>query len=196
MRDEMNMLREVSSTAAAHGSNALSEMLNKKIILRLPVVDTIKQDSSMEVSNEVVISLQTRILTGLEGKLLLIFEEKSAFRLVTLCYQNNKASSGVLTEVGLSVLKEIGNVVVSSYAGALSVFLKKVVVPSTPTLISGPLSEIIDSALSGKGQDYTVIIDTFFSVVEEEIKGRMELILTQRAMQNIRDACKDMLGSV
>jgi len=39
MKDEMDILREISSIAAGHGSIALSEMMGKKLNLELPSLE-------------------------------------------------------------------------------------------------------------------------------------------------------------
>ncbi|MCD6228477.1 MAG: chemotaxis protein CheC [Candidatus Omnitrophica bacterium] len=198
MRDEMDVLKEVATIAAAHGSNALSEILKRTIKLNLPLVTTVTPDNlEKEIdSDEIVLSVQSRILSGIEGKVLLVLEEKSAFRLINICYKGeDKVSSGFLTEVGLSVVKEIGNVVIGSYVGALSMFLKLLIVPSIPTLISGPLYEIVSSALSLE-KEHILMIEAVFEESEEKIKGKMYFVLTQRGREIINQACDKILESL
>ena len=74
MKDEMDILREVSSIAAAHGSRALSEMLKKRINLSLPSLESVKpRDLSSKISTDMpVISVQSRILSGIPGSIILI----------------------------------------------------------------------------------------------------------------------------
>jgi len=198
MRDEMDVLKEVATIAAAHGSNALSEILKRTIKLSLPLVTTVTPDNlEKEIdSDEIVLSVQSRILSGIEGKVLLVLEEKSAFRLINICCKGeDKATSGFLTEVGLSAVKEIGNVVIGSYVGALSMFLKLLIVPSIPTLISGPLYEVVSSALSLE-KEHILMIEAVFEESEEKIKGKMYFVLTQRGREIINQACDKILESL
>ena len=44
MKDEMDILREVSTTASAHGSTALSSMLGKAIHIKLPVLGDMQDE--------------------------------------------------------------------------------------------------------------------------------------------------------
>ena len=200
MKDEMDILREVSSIAAAHGSRALSEMLKKRINLSLPNLESVRpRDLNSKISTDTpVISVQSRILSGTSGNIILILEEQSAFQLVSICYSNNqKDKPGAFTEMGLSVIKEIGNVVIGSYAGALSIFLKAPVVPSIPTLINGPLAEIIHSVTSSYDKEESILlIEAFFEEVERRIKGGLYFILTPAAMKEIQEACKKILKSL
>ncbi len=200
MKDEMDILREVSSIAAAHGSRALSEMLKKKINLTLPSLESLRpQQLTAKIATDTpVVSVQSRILSGISGSVVLILEEQSAFQLISICYTNHgKEKPAQFTEMGFSVIKEIGNVVIGSYAGALSIFLKTPVVPSIPTLINGPLAEIIHSVASPYDEeDYVLLIEAFFEEVERRIKGGLYFVLTPQAMREIQGACKKILESL
>ena len=124
--------------------------------------------------------------------------EQSAFQLVTICYANNdKNKPEAFTEMGLSIIKEIGNVVIGSYAGALSIFLKAPVVPSIPTLMNGPIAEILHSVTSPYDDDDSIVlIEAFFEEVERRIKEGLYFILTPVAMKEIQEACKKILSNI
>ena len=202
MKDEMDILREVSSIAAAHGSKALSEMLKKRINLSLPNLESLRPNALIsKISTDTpVISVQSRVLSGVSGSIILILEEQSAFQLVNICYSNNNNSTDkpdAFTEMGFSVIKEIGNVVIGSYAGALSIFLKAPVIPSIPTLINGPLAEIIHSVTVPYNDEESILfIEAFFEEVERRIQGGLYFILTPAAMKMIQESCKKILNSL
>jgi len=200
MKDEMDILREVSSIAAAHGSRALSEMLKKKINLTLPYLESLQptQLKSKISTATSVIGIQSRILSGISGSVVLVLEEGSAFQLINVCYpSSNERKVETFTEMGLSVIKEIGNVVIGSYTGALSIFLKTPVIPSIPTLINGPLTEIISSVVSPyNGDDCILLIEAFFEEIERRVKGGLYFIFTPQTMREIQEACKKILKSL
>ena len=200
MKDEMDILREVSSIAAAHGGVALSEMLQRKISLELPSLETA---SPNEVFHKIpigkpVISVQCRILSGIPGSIILIFEEESAFELINMCYPGDDAHKKEgITEVGFSVLKEIGNIVIGSYVGALSIILKTPIIPSIPTLINGPLREALGTfASSYDTEDYVLLIEAFFEEVDKKVKGKLYFILTPKTIKEIQVACKRLLEDI
>ena len=43
MKDEMDILKEISTTAAAHGSSALYKMLGHKVSLELPRLSAVNK---------------------------------------------------------------------------------------------------------------------------------------------------------
>ena len=201
MKDKMDILKEVGTTAAAHGSTALSEILNRRITLSAPQVQIIPSSHVLETIKieSLTIALQSHILSGLKGKIIYILEEKSAFKLIDI-YQNFTSmpkERSIFTEMSMSLIKEIGNVVISSYAGALGFFLKKVIIPSLPVLINAPFEEIA-KILSGSynSDDYVLIIESLFQEPQENIKGNFWLILTREAADEIKNACEKILKDI
>jgi len=197
MQDEMDILREVGSIAAAHGGIAMSEILGRKIMLNVPSIDII---SCSEVCRRVTtgkigVAVFTKI-TEVEGELAFILDEKSAFKLVDLSYKMRPEDkkSGVLTEMGMSFIKEVGNMILGYYISALSMILKKLILPMIPTLISGPMEQIMNTVLSCHGVDeYAVLMEAVFEEPHEKIKGSFYLVLTPLAASRIQDACKNIL---
>ena len=200
MKDEMDILREVGSISAAHGSIALSEILGRRIKLPMPSLDFIPSGMIMDklIPTQVVVGVYGHILTGLKGNILFVLDEKSAFKLVDMCYKVNPADkkSGILTEMGLSVIKEVGNVVIASYIGALSMILKTLIIPSIPTLMSGPIQQIMHVAISSyDAEEYFLLVETVFEEPNEKITGSFYLILNPEATEYIQDTCKKYLNS-
>jgi len=196
MRDDMDMLREICSIASAHGSRALSEMLGKRINVVMPNMEAMQsgQLPSTIFLDKVVVSVQAKILNGIPGSIIMFYEESSAFELIRMCCPAEECHSGMLTEMGFSALKEIGNVVMGSFAGALSIILKKPVVPSIPTLLNGPARDILENAASAQGvKGYVILVETCFEEEEKKVKGSLCFIIPEGALREIQNACKRML---
>jgi len=201
MKDEMDILKEVSITAAAHGSIALSEILKRRIILKLPSLEILPaEEVSKQINIEgMVLTMQVQILSGLEGKIVFLLEEKSAFRLIDICYKTNEEykKSGHFTEMGMSIIKEVGNIIISAYINSLSFFIKKLIIPSFPILINAPITEIISMLTTDcKQENYILLIETIFAEEKEKISGTFWLILTPQSAQEIKQIGKKMLESI
>jgi len=198
MQDELDILREVGSIASAHGSIALSDILGRKINLSLPSVDTIPCNGVSTTINieNIGISVISKLLTGLKGKVIFLLDEKNAFKLIDLSYKirGEDKKAGVLTEMGVSLIKEIGGIVIGAYVSALGIMFKRLILPSPPTLISGTMEEILSIIISTSGaEDYILLIEAVFEESQEKIKGGFYLVLTPEAASDIKGACKRML---
>lgn len=201
MQDELDILREVGSIAAAHGSIALSEILGRKINLTMPSLDFVSLGGTstkidLERSGIAVI---VRGLTGLKGQSAFVLDEKNAFKLIDLSYRigQDDKKMGILTEVGISTLKEIGNIVISAYLNAVGMILKRVILSLPPTLISGTLDEIFNIILSAsESGDFAFLIEAIFEEPQDKIRGGFYLVLTPEAACDIRETCKRMLANL
>ncbi len=205
MKDELDILREVGSTAAAHGSTALSELLKTKVTLSMSRIDVVScEDISSKIeSGWVGVGIISRIIIGLQGDVMFMLDEKNAFKIVGLSYKikgeediKEKDKTRFVTEVGLSLIKEVGNIVTITYLNTLSLMLNRVIIPYPPTLISGTVDYVLELLIAAyKEEDYVFLIETFFEGKERNIKGNFFLILTPKAAKDIRETCKEMLDS-
>ena len=195
----MDILREVGSIAAGQGSIALSEILGKKIKLEMPVLDVLESGAVLKKlgENPVVVTIFSNILTGLEGRILFLLDEKSAYKLADMCYRINPENKkcSVFTEMGVSLIKVVGNVVISSFIGALSMILRILIIPSIPTMVNGPIQEILGMIIASDN-DYVLFTETVFEEPEEKITGSFYMVLSPDAAKFIQDSCKKLLESI
>lgn len=200
MKDKLDILKEIGNISAAHGSTALAEILGRKINLRVPSMDIVPcVDLPKTINAEgTVISLQTNILTGLRGKVFFILDEKSTYQLVDLCYKpTGEIKKGSLfTEMSLSLIKEIGSVVISSYIYSLGYYLRKLIIPSLPILINAPFTEVIKLAIGDVKDDYILAIESIFEEPQANLKGNFWLLLSHEAAEDIQNACETYLDDL
>ena len=201
MQDEMDILKEVGTIAAAHGGIALSEILDRRINLIIPSVDMVScsQMSNKLGKGKLGIAVIFKLLTGLKGDAVFILDEQNAFKLISMSHKtkNDERSPAVLTEVGLSALKEIGNIVTGAYLSAIGIMLKKVILTYPPTLISGTVDEVFNLALaSSKSDDFALLIEAIFEEADEKIEGGFYLIISEESAADIKTACKQMLEDI
>ena len=199
MKDEMDILKEVGGIAAAHGSTALSEMLGRKVNLSVP---TVMLASAKHMNEKISTSgssliLQTYILTGLKKEtLFIILNEKAAYRMVDICCHIENIKGGAFTEMAMSLIKEIGNVVNSAYIAALGHFLNRVIIPSIPVLINAPFSEVTRLISTHYADENSILIESVFEAPKENITGNIWLILTPPTAEEIKQACKRTLDNI
>jgi len=197
MPEEIDILKEVGIITAGHGSVALSNILERKITLDVPSVNII---SSEEIpkhieTERISMAVFSRIFEGLEGGGAFILDGKNALKLIDLSYKikQDTGQLGGLVETGLSLIKDIGNIIVDSYLNALGSIFKKVIIPSIPTLISGTIGEILYLMLSPYGaKEYACLIETIFEEPREKIRGGFYLILSPQGIKDVRNACELM----
>lgn len=198
MQDEMDILKEIGTTAAAYGSTALSEILGRKITLSVPSIDIIScLNIEQRLSFEgIVVSLQSQILSGIEGRVIFLLGEKNVYKLIDLYYKPTEdiKKGSIFTEMGISLIKEIGGVIISAYVSALGHFLGRLLIPSLPVLINAPLQDIIRIiSTTCTEREYIMLIESIFEEVKEGIRGNFWLALTPQAVEEIQNVCRKIL---
>lgn len=197
MQDELDILREVGSIAAAQASNALSEFMKTKITLSLPSIDIVDLSALAETTRiqTIAIAVICRIHVGLPGQIAMLLDEKNAFKVLNLsCTMTDEIKqAGVFTEIGLSFMKEVGNIAIGSYVLAMSQLLKKSILISIPTLINGPVESIMTTLFRPEVEPTVCLIRAEFQEPERNITGTFCLTLTQQAAAEIKSGCRKIL---
>ncbi len=201
MQDELDILREVGSIISAHGSIALSKILGKKITISIPNTDFISSKTVLNKvsANQIGIAVISTLVTGLKGRVVFLLDEKNAFKIVDMSYKTpqEEKQASTLTEVGLSLIKEIGNIVIGAGTNAMSMILRIPILTVPPTLVSGSIEEILRIALFPTGEEgRSFFIEVTFEEPEEKIKGGFYLVLTSEAASEIKKICKELLNKL
>jgi len=81
-----------------------------------------------------------------------------------------------------------------TYLNALSLLLKRMIIPPLPTLISGSLNDILNIIISSYGKDdYSYLVEALFEEPKEGLKGSFFLVLTPNAAKDIEATCQKLL---
>lgn len=169
---QLDTLREVGNIGAGNAATALSQLLNKKIDMTVPSINLIPFDTifSKMDGDRVVVGVIVRVLGDTPGNILLILDKNAAFEII-------KDLTGInddhLTEMGSSVIAEVGNIIASSYMNAISKFTNLVMTPSVPAITFDMLGAILSTTFieSSQFDDYVLDIETAFLKNEKEISG-------------------------
>lgn len=194
---EKDIIIEVGSICACNSTHAFSQMIDRSIELEAPTLDVVKVkdiEGLLKQSDNVVIGVHCRILSGILGQVSLLFREKSAYEFVSIFAAKGKHSTGFLTELGVSTIKEIGNVVISAYAGAMSLLMEVSVIPSIPVLSSGPFKEVLKLGMVNFNDDDTIYVHTMtFRDEERKINGSFFLVLEPITVKQIAGSMRRQL---
>ena len=144
---QLDALREVSNIGAGNAATALSQLLNKKIDMTVPAVNVIELEELFEVipEEQIVVGVLVRVLGDAPGNMLFLFEKKSASYIIELLTGKKEKE---LSEMGASVLCEIGNIISSAYMNAIAKMINLSIMPSVPGLAYDMMSAIITATFA------------------------------------------------
>lgn len=174
---QLDALREVGNIGAAHASTALGQMIGKNVSIDVPrasypiaieeVAEFFGEDDS------IVIMLFFKILGDVEGDMVIIFPEDQARMISNILMGTNDAHLE-LTDEKESALKEVGNILTSSYLTALSTLVGFHLQPSIPYIAHDMVAAVLDPLISdiGLSTDYALVTDTEFLFDRKVVAGK------------------------
>ncbi|MBV7272269.1 chemotaxis protein CheC [Clostridium thailandense] len=169
---QLDALREVGNIGTGNAATALSQLVNNKIDMTVPAINIVPFDDifSSIGGDEIVVGVIVRVLGDTPGNILFVFDKETA---LTLVERLTGQKEEYLSEMGNSVVQEIGNIVSTSYMNAISKFTGLSITPSVPAVTYDMLGAILSTTFieSGQFDDYVLDIETMFVQDNEEIKG-------------------------
>ncbi|WP_207952776.1 chemotaxis protein CheC [Paenibacillus agricola] len=177
----MDVLKEVGNIGAGHAATALSKLLDKPVDMLVPKVRMVAFEEiadSVGGAERVVIAIFLRVEGETPGNLFFILSLESAKKLLRNLVGIEVVDDEHYTDMELSALNEIGNILAGSYLSSLADFTQLVMSPTVPALAIDMAGAILSYGLLQFGQmgDHALLIDTKFLDGNDEIEGHFFLI--------------------
>jgi chemotaxis protein CheC len=199
---EKDILTEIGNMCAGNATTALAQILGRRIELELPsvkIINVSRLPTYLRVDPEdPIIGIHMQIWGGAKGNALLVLPKKDSFLLIDLLIGPLQESPSSLTEIGISALKEVGNIVVSSYLSALSAFTGISAFPSTVTLTSGAAKSLVSLAFSGLRKEEceeTILVEARFLERKRNLDGNFFIIFDASSIRIILKKAKGYIKS-
>jgi chemotaxis protein CheC len=179
---QMDVLKEVGNIGAGHAATALSTLLNKPVDMQVPKVRMLPFEeisASVGGAEEVVLAIFLRVDGEAPGNMFFILDLDSAKKLLKDLVGLETVSEGRdFTELELSALNEIGNILAGSYLTSLADFTNLHLSPTVPSLAIDMAGAILSFGLIQFGQmgDQALLIDTTFLEGNQKVQGHFFFI--------------------
>lgn len=180
---QFDVLKEIGNIGAGNATTALSTMINGKVDMCVPKVDLLefKELSDMVGGAEnIVVGILITLEGEINGMMMFLMDQKSAYHLVKIIMGQSPDQLDDFTEMELSALKEIGNIISGAYLSSLST-LTNIRIDSSVPYMSIDMAGAILSVPAiefGKVGDKALIIETEFWKDDSEVNGYFILIPT------------------
>lgn len=189
----MDVLKEVGNIGAGHAATALSRLLNKPVDMLVPTVRMVPFEeisNSVGGSEQVVIAIFLRVEGETPGNIFFILSLESAKKMLRNLIGIEVVNEDNYSEMELSALNEIGNILAGSYLTSLADFTNLYMVPTVPSLAIDMAGAILSYGLLQYGEmgDHALFIDTKFLDGVDEIEGHFFLIPDPESFQKIFSA--------
>jgi chemotaxis protein CheC len=165
-------LKEIGNIGAGHAATSLSKMLQTRIEMTVPKVWLVPLPRLPEALGQLEatkVALYLKVEGEAPGKAMFVLSVKSAQLITKTLLWKSELPDIINDQMAQSALREVGNILVSSFVIALSEFSRIRLQPSIPALGIDMIGAMIDAVLldEGKLDDNILIIDTKLSGLEE-----------------------------
>lgn len=188
---QLDLLKEVGNIGAGHAATALSTILQKPIDMNVPKVMVLPFSEIEEFlggEDQIIVGIFLRIEGDIPGNMFFTMTIESADELLEkLLYKDSTKQDHELSEMDLSALKEIGNILAGSYLSSLADFTNLKLAPSVPAVAVDMVGAILSFGLIQISQfsDYAIVIDTAFLEDQNQIEGHFFLIPDPEAFDQL-----------
>ena len=179
--EHFDILKELGNIGTGNAIIALSRMVNGKINVKSPDIKLLEFQDAADIlgsPEEVVFGILVNISGDINGMMMFLIKTDAAKALIKYLVGSLFEESEDFTEMDLSALQEIGNILSSSYLSALSTLTNKKVNPSIPFLsrdMAGAILSVPTIEFS-KIADKVLFIESVFGTSDEEVSGYFILV--------------------
>jgi chemotaxis protein CheC len=177
---DLDGLREVSNIGAGNAAGALSQVIGEVVSLEVPVVRALDLQEIPAVlggAEQRVVALRLGIHGGMRGNLLIVLSPAEALNVVhRMGVQAVKLDPS--EPMLASALRELGNILGSTYLSAVSRLVHTSLVPSVPGLAVDMAGAVVDLLLMevAGASDHATVLETSFREKDGPIKGEFFLL--------------------
>ena len=189
---QFDVLKEIGNIGAGNATTALSQMLAVKIDMKVPKVDLLEfkdMGDLMGGAENIVVGILLTLQGDIEGMMMFLLEKSSAQNIVRMLMGGMCSSDeeGNFSEMELSALQEIGNIIAGAYLSSLSTLTNLTIASSIPHMAIDMAGAILSvpAIEFGKISDRALLIETELGEQETEVNGYFILIPTLESYSQI-----------
>jgi len=179
----VDVLSEVGNIGASHAATALAKMLGKRIAVSVPSVRMVdfKDIADFVGGGEtILIGILINISGDIDGMMMFIVKTGTAHTLITMLMggMSQTEIENEFSEMEQSAMQEIGNILCSSYLGALAGLINIKIIPSVPYLAIDMANAILSvpAIEFGKVADQALFIESVFTADGSDVSGFFLLV--------------------
>lgn len=184
-----DVLKEIGNIGAGNAMTALSQMLQCKVDMKVPQVKLLEfkeLGAMMGGEEQLMIGVYLAVEGDITGSIMFLLKQDSAKHLVNKIMMGMASEGPEFTEMELSAVKEVSNIITGAYLNSLSTLTNLVIYPSPPELtldMAGAILSVPAIEFGTIGDQILLIQSQFYD--EVEIDGYFILIPDLESYQKI-----------
>lgn len=180
-QDQLDVLKEIGSIGAGNAATSLAVLLDRRIEMRVPQISIVPFSRITDILNgpeSIVMGVLVEMSGDLNGSVMLVQEMEDANKLISMALNEPiRKGKDTFTDMELSVITEVSNILVGSYLSAISALTNLSIKASVPALtidMAGAIMSVL-AIEYGKIGDAVLFLETSFGDADS-LRGHFFLI--------------------
>jgi len=188
--DHIDCLREIGNIGSGHAASSLAQLLNRRVDMQPPTVSVLDIEALADKlggpENQIIGILFT-LAGDFQGMMMFLTEQKFAHLSLNVLMGKELKGFEDLTEIDLSALMEVGNIMISAYITAISDLTRLSITLSPPSIaidMAGAILSVPALEIEKIGDKALFIQDGFIDE-KERVTSYLLLIPEEGHLQNM-----------
>ncbi|MGI5921714.1 MAG: chemotaxis protein CheC [Syntrophomonadaceae bacterium] len=180
---QIDALKEIGNIGAGNAATALAQMVNTKIEMNVPRVKILPFEAVAEIlggADRHVVGIFFSVSGPAPLSILFVLPVESAYILTSMLLTQAEGNHEQieLSDMEISAMMEVGNILSTSYLNALSMFTQITFIPSVPALGIDMAGAVLNTVLAQFGEiaDHVLVLETSFKKDQQDVVGNFFLL--------------------
>ncbi len=177
----IDVLKEIGNIGAGNAATSLSQMLNTTVDMTTPnvrILDINDAANALGGPENVVIGILAKLAGDIEGIMMFIIEQNFAKSALISMLGVEEVSCDKLSEMELSAISELGNIMIAAYTGSISTLSQLQIKTSVPAITVDMVGAILSvpAIEMGSVSDKIIFIEDDFLSGNNDVTANMMLV--------------------
>ncbi len=167
-----DVLREIGNIGAGNAMTALSQLIQCKVDMKVPRVRLLEFREVGDMiggEEQIMVGVFLGVEGDISGSMMFMVEEASARHLIQKITMGMLPAGSEFEEMGLSAMKEVGNIITGAYLNSLSTLTNLKIYPTPPALtvdMAGAILSVPAIQFGVLGDKILMIESQFYDEIE------------------------------
>jgi len=187
---QLDALREIGNIGAGNAATALSGFLTGGVNMSVPdlqIIDISKISNILGGPENEVVGILVKMSQDVQGMLLFLLDKDFTHLLINALLNERIQGFEDITEMGISALTEIGNILSGSYVNAISTMTDLTIWLDPPQVAVDMVGAILSypAAIFGQMGDKLLFIEEDFFCGDTTVKSHLLIMPDMKSLETI-----------
>ena len=193
--EQLDALKEIANIGAGNAAIALSQLLNKKVLITVPNIinffglDKVSDYAQSANPSEISVAISLNMLGPFKGCISVLSSKKNTLLLIDILTGKTPGSTEVLNLIELSAFSECANIISCAYLNAVGQLLNiHQLIPAMGKIMldnAGELNKFFAKEFLSSNQSYILPLEIHMYIEEIQLDLTVSFLLEQDSVKKI-----------